>query len=68
MRVDDISFDGHRLEPLVEPVHVQQLSAAMRPYVHGLSLCGAGGGGFMICITKEPVRAQSSTIACLHVK
>jgi len=22
--------------------------------IHGISLCGAGGGGFMACVTKEP--------------
>lgn len=26
----------------------------LRPVCHGLSVCGAGGGGFVACITKRP--------------
>lgn len=27
---------------------------ALRPYSHGMALAGAGGGGFMYVISKEP--------------
>ena len=40
-------------EAPVEPEHIARLSARLRPYVHGLSLLGAGGGGFMCILTKD---------------
>jgi mevalonate kinase len=27
---------------------------ALRPQVHGIGLAGAGGGGFMIAVSREP--------------
>ena len=36
-----------------EPQHVATLLAKLRPYCYGLGLCGAGAGGFAVCILKE---------------
>ncbi len=44
-----------------------RLSAALRPHVLGLSLCGAGGGGFMKILTKQPVAAAADTVAKVRV-
>jgi len=38
-----------------EPPHVTNIMSHLRPYMYGLTLCGAGGGGFMLGITREPV-------------
>jgi len=37
-----------------EPRHVTHLINKLKPHVFGLSLCGAGGGGFLVLLTKEP--------------
>lgn len=37
-----------------EPPQVKLLMEKLRPVCHGLSVCGAGGGGFVACITKRP--------------
>ena len=42
-------------EAPVEPEHIARLTARLKGYVHGLSLLGAGGGGFMCLITKGRV-------------
>ena len=42
-------------EAPVEPEHIARLSARLRGFVHGLSLLGAGGGGFMCLVTKGRV-------------
>lgn len=40
---------------MCEPPHVATLMARLRPYVHGLTLTGAGGGGFLFALTRAPV-------------
>ncbi|XP_076331169.1 L-fucose kinase-like isoform X2 [Tachypleus tridentatus] len=42
------------LAPGCEPVAVQNLMTRLKPFVHGQVLMGAGGGGFMCILTKEP--------------
>ncbi|KYQ89136.1 L-fucose kinase [Tieghemostelium lacteum] len=37
-----------------EPTRVSNLIKILSPYSHGIALAGAGGGGFMIAISKEP--------------
>lgn len=37
-----------------EPAFIRDMIAALRPRVHGAALCGAGGGGFLCLITKQP--------------
>lgn len=40
-----------------EPLFVGRLMALLRPHVHGQLLLGAGGGGFLCALTKEPHQA-----------
>jgi fucokinase len=42
------------LAPGSEPALVTALLAALRPWVSGASLAGAGGGGFLVAILREP--------------
>ncbi|HQL63936.1 MAG TPA: L-fucokinase [bacterium] len=37
----------------VEPMIVSHMAEILRPYVFGSSLAGAGGGGFMLLVTKK---------------
>ena len=36
-----------------EPPHIASLLAQLSPYCMGLSLCGAGAGGFAVCILRQ---------------
>ena len=47
-----------RMAPMAEPASVTAMLAAIRPHIFGASLCGAGGGGFLVGVSKEP-RAQA---------
>ncbi len=38
----------------VEPPHVTRMMADLKPYCLGMSLTGAGGGGFMVVLTNKP--------------
>ena len=38
------------------------LTMRLRPLVHGAALAGAGGGGFLFCVTKEPDAADAVLI------
>jgi len=42
------------MAPGCEPGFVKRMMDVMRPFAHGQSMAGAGGGGFMYVITKEP--------------
>ena len=42
------------MAPGCESAAVASMMSALAPYVCGMSLAGAGGGGFMYVITKEP--------------
>ncbi|KAM4721903.1 L-fucose kinase [Rhinophrynus dorsalis] len=42
------------MAPGCEPLAVQRIMDALEPYVYGQSLAGAGGGGFLYILTKEP--------------
>ena len=48
----------------VEPPHVRDLITALRPHIYGASLCGAGGGGFLVVVTHEK-DASSEFLATL---
>ena len=41
------------MAPGAEPPAITRLMAAIREHTHGLSLAGAGGGGFMVGIAKS---------------
>ena len=43
-----------RMAPGCEPVLVANMMATIKPYVCGMCLAGAGGGGFMYVITNGP--------------
>ncbi|ELU00095.1 hypothetical protein CAPTEDRAFT_168292 [Capitella teleta] len=48
-------FQKHKkfMAPGSEPLAISRMMAAVEPYVHGVSLAGAGGGGFIFFLTKE---------------
>lgn len=48
-----------------EPPHIARLLARMRPLCEGLSLCGAGAGGFAIAVLKSD-RNQLDLESCVR--
>ncbi|KAM3920648.1 L-fucose kinase [Leptodactylus fuscus] len=42
------------MAPGCEPLAVRKIMDILEPYVYGQSLAGAGGGGFLYILTKEP--------------
>lgn len=42
------------MAPGCEPAAVRRMMDVLGPHAHGQSLAGAGGGGFMFVIAKEP--------------
>ena len=42
------------MAPGCEPQAVTQMMSALQPHIYGVSLAGAGGGGFMYVLTKQP--------------
>lgn len=48
-----------RMAEGVCPPHVTRLIETLRPLVYGLSLTGAGGGGFLVSIAREPADIES---------
>jgi hypothetical protein len=36
-----------------EPIHIQRLFSVLSPHCDGLSLCGAGAGGYAVVILKD---------------
>ncbi|XP_078400065.1 L-fucose kinase isoform X2 [Cetorhinus maximus] len=47
------------MAPGCEPSAVRQIMAVLRPHVHGQSLAGAGGGGFLYLLTKKPRQKEA---------
>uniref|UniRef100_A0A8C5LGP4 L-fucose kinase n=1 Tax=Jaculus jaculus TaxID=51337 RepID=A0A8C5LGP4_JACJA len=47
------------MAPGCEPLAVQRMMDVLAPYVHGQSLAGAGGGGFLYLLTKEPRQKEA---------
>lgn len=41
-----------------EPAFVRRMMDVMAPHVYGQSMAGAGGGGFMFALSKEPHAAS----------
>lgn len=46
-----------------EPAHVRLLMKALRPFTLGMSLAGAGGGGFLVCVLRDALAAPGSNNA-----
>lgn len=47
--------------PTYEPPALQQLVESLQPFAHGVACCGAGGGGFLALLCKEPCNPGTST-------
>ncbi|XP_037372010.1 L-fucose kinase [Talpa occidentalis] len=47
------------MAPGSEPLAVRRIMDALAPHVHGQSLAGAGGGGFLYLLTKEPRQKEA---------
>ncbi|XP_072374710.1 L-fucose kinase isoform X2 [Scyliorhinus torazame] len=47
------------MAPGCEPSAVRHIMAVLRPHVHGQSLAGAGGGGFLYLLTKKPRQKEA---------
>uniref|UniRef100_A0A672HF50 L-fucose kinase n=1 Tax=Salarias fasciatus TaxID=181472 RepID=A0A672HF50_SALFA len=54
-----------RMAPGCEPASVRAMMDALRPLVLGQSLAGAGGGGFLYLLTREP-RQREAVLRVLH--
>lgn len=59
-----------RMAPGCEPLAVGRMMGALRPYVHGQCLAGAGGGGFLYVLTKAPRQKEAlhQILAKIEVK
>lgn len=53
------------MAPGSEPASVRVMMEALRPLVLGQSLGGAGGGGFLYVLTREP-RQQQAVLQVLN--
>lgn len=47
------------MAPGCEPASVRAMMEALRPLVLGQSLAGAGGGGFLYLLTREPRQREA---------
>ncbi|XP_029420313.1 L-fucose kinase isoform X4 [Nannospalax galili] len=47
------------MAPGCEPLAVQRMMDVLAPHVYGQSLAGAGGGGFLYLLTKEPQQKEA---------
>ncbi|XP_006878926.1 PREDICTED: L-fucose kinase [Elephantulus edwardii] len=47
------------MAPGCEPLAVRRMMDALAPHVHGQSLAGAGGGGFLYVLTKKPRQKEA---------
>nr|XP_055161144.1 L-fucose kinase isoform X2 [Nyctereutes procyonoides] len=54
------------MAPGCEPLAVRHMMDVLAPHVHGQSLAGAGGGGFLYLLTKEP--RQKETLEAVLAK
>lgn len=49
-----------------EPGEVKEMMQTLQPLTHGMSLCGAGGGGFLVILTKEPFEPTGGCWEAIH--
>ncbi|XP_067853740.1 L-fucose kinase [Heptranchias perlo] len=47
------------MAPGCEPSAVREMMAVLHPHVHGQSLAGAGGGGFLYLLTRKPRQKEA---------
>lgn len=47
------------MAPGCEPLAVRRMMDVLAPHVHGQSLAGAGGGGFLYVLTKKPRQKEA---------
>lgn len=47
------------MAPGCEPLAVRRIMDVLAPHVYGQSLAGAGGGGFLYLLTKEPKQKKA---------
>ncbi|XP_060041157.1 L-fucose kinase isoform X3 [Erinaceus europaeus] len=47
------------MAPGCEPLAVRRMMDVLAPHVHGQSLAGAGGGGFLYLLTKKPKQKEA---------
>ena len=52
-----------RMAPMAEPAEVTAMIEVLRPHITGASLCGAGGGGFLVGVTKIAGAAASGVLS-----
>ncbi|XP_062997600.1 L-fucose kinase isoform X2 [Elgaria multicarinata webbii] len=57
--IDQYWLQKKKMAPGCEPLAVQRMMEVLQPYVHGQSLAGAGGGGFLYILTKEPRKKEA---------
>jgi fucokinase len=48
-----------RMAAHAEPAEVTAMLAVLRPLVYGASLCGAGGGGFLVGVAREALNGKA---------
>lgn len=47
------------MAPGCEPLAVREMMTILQPHVHGQSLAGAGGGGFLYLLTRKPRQKET---------
>lgn len=52
--IDKYWHEKKLMAPGCEPPIVTKIMMVLRPMSYGLCMCGAGGGGFMYALTREP--------------
>uniref|UniRef100_A0A667Y7G6 Fucose kinase n=1 Tax=Myripristis murdjan TaxID=586833 RepID=A0A667Y7G6_9TELE len=65
LRPPDDFLQKKLMAPGCEPASVRSMMEALRPLVLGQSLAGAGGGGFLYLLTREP-RQQQAVLQLLN--
>ena len=47
-----------RMAPGCEPLAVTRMMQTLREHAHGMSMAGAGGGGFLYVLFKKPMSCE----------
>ena len=46
-----------KMAPGCEPAAIKQMITVLRPHIYGTCMAGAGGGGFLFVLMKDPEQA-----------